>query len=53
MKKSGRENLWIVIPAYNEEKNIETVIRQWHAIVDKTGEDSGCCWWMTAARIIR
>ena len=40
MKKSGRENLWIVIPAYNEEKNIETVIRQWHAIVDKTGEDS-------------
>ena len=40
MKRSGRENLWIVIPAYNEEKNIETVIRQWHAIVDKTGEDS-------------
>ena len=22
MKRSGRENLWIVIPAYNEEKNI-------------------------------
>ena len=25
---------------HTEEKNIETVIRQWHAIVDKTGEDS-------------
>ena len=40
MKKSGRKNLWVVIPAYNEEKNIETVIRQWHAIVEKTGGDS-------------
>ncbi|MGI6011388.1 MAG: glycosyltransferase family 2 protein [Ruminococcus sp.] len=44
LKVSGenlmKENLWIVIPAYNEEKNIRTVIEQWHKIVEKTGEDS-------------
>ena len=29
--------LYIVIPAYNEEENIETVIRQWYPIVEKFG----------------
>lgn len=34
------EKLYIVIPAYNEEENIETVAREWHEIVQKTGEAS-------------
>ncbi len=32
--------LYIVIPAYNEEANIEKVIAQWHPVVEKTGGDS-------------
>lgn len=31
------DKLYIVIPAYNEEKNIEAVIAQWHPIVEKIG----------------
>ena len=34
------DKLYIVIPAYNEEENIEAVIRDWHPVVEKTGEDS-------------
>ena len=34
------ENLYIVIPAYNEEENISTVARQWHQIVEKISSDS-------------
>lgn len=34
------DKLYIVIPAYNEEANIESVINQWHAIIEKTGIDS-------------
>jgi len=32
--------LIIVMPAYNEEVNIESVIKQWHPIVEKIGDDS-------------
>lgn len=32
--------LYIVIPAYNENETIETVIEQWYTIVEKVGEDS-------------
>ena len=33
--------LYIIIPAYNEEVNIETVAREWHRVVERTGgEDS-------------
>lgn len=39
-EKSMKESLWVVIPAYNEEKNIEAVLDEWHEIVKKTGEDS-------------
>lgn len=32
--------LYIVIPAYNEEMNIEAVAREWHEVVANTGPDS-------------
>lgn len=34
------ENLYIVIPAYNEESNIESVVKEWHRIVEQIGESS-------------
>lgn len=34
------EKLYIIIPAYNEEETIETVAREWHEVVKRTGEDS-------------
>ncbi len=34
------ESLYIVIPAYNEEMNIEKVAKDWHAIVKKVSVDS-------------
>ena len=30
-----KEKLYIVIPAYNEEENIERVAKEWHRIVKK------------------
>lgn len=35
-----KNNLYIVIPAYNEEMNIEAVAREWHEVVEKVGEGS-------------
>jgi Glycosyltransferases involved in cell wall biogenesis len=32
--------LYIVIPAYNEEENIESVAREWHEVVEKVGGES-------------
>ena len=32
--------LYIVIPAYNEEANIESVAREWHDVVQRTGPES-------------
>lgn len=34
------DNLYIVMPAYNEEENIEAVIRQWYPILEGKGKDS-------------
>lgn len=34
------EKLYIVIPAYNEEENIESVAREWHDVVEKIGGES-------------
>lgn len=32
------KKLYIVIPAYNEEMNIEVVAREWHEVITKIGE---------------
>jgi len=34
------DKLYIIIPAYNEEANIETVIKDWYPIVEKIGNGS-------------
>jgi len=34
------DKLYIVIPAYNEEENIEAVIKDWYPIVEKIGNGS-------------
>lgn len=34
------DNVFIVMPAYNEEANIQKVIKQWHPIVEKIGNGS-------------
>lgn len=34
------EKLYIVIPAYNEEENIESVVSDWYPIVEKIGGES-------------
>ena len=34
------DSLYIVMPAYNEEANIESVVRQWYPILEGKGEDS-------------
>lgn len=34
------DNLYIVIPAYNEEENIESVAREWHEVVKNISPDS-------------
>ncbi len=35
-----KDNLYIVIPAYNEEENIESVAREWHEVVKNISPDS-------------
>lgn len=34
------DKLYIVIPAYNEEENIEKVVDEWYPIIEKHGNDS-------------
>ena len=34
------DSVYIVIPAYNEEENIEAVAREWHGVVERVGRDS-------------
>lgn len=34
------DKLYIIIPAYNEEENIRSVIEQWYPLVEKTGFES-------------
>jgi len=34
------DKLYIVIPAYNEEENIETAAREWHEVAAQAGADS-------------
>ena len=35
-----QDSLYIIMPAYNEEKNIGSVIEQWYPVVEKIGGDS-------------
>lgn len=35
-----KENLYIVMPAYNEEENIEEVVKEWHEVVERIGNES-------------
>lgn len=35
-----QENLYIIIPAYNEEMNIDAVAREWHEVVRQIGSHS-------------
>lgn len=41
------DKLYIVIPAYNEEANIQKTIQQWYPIIEKTQRrrslKNGCC----------
>lgn len=34
------DKLYIIIPAYNEEMNIETVVKEWHEVLEKVGEQA-------------
>ncbi len=34
------DKLYIIIPAYNEEENIRSIIKDWYAVVDKIGNGS-------------
>lgn len=34
------DKLYIVMPAYNEEENIEEVVKEWHQVVSDIGNDS-------------
>ena len=36
----NKDNLYIVMPAYNEEENIEEVVKDWHEVVEKIGNNS-------------
>ncbi len=35
-----KEKLYIIIPAYNEEENIENVSKEWYEIIEKIGNES-------------
>lgn len=34
------DKLYVIIPAYNEEMNIEAVANEWHEVVKNIGEES-------------
>ena len=40
MENTAGESLYIVIPAYNEEMNIDAVAREWHQVAAKIGGNS-------------
>ena len=37
---SPSDSLYIIIPAYNEEMNIESVAKEWHEVLDQLGGES-------------
>jgi glycosyltransferase involved in cell wall biosynthesis len=38
--RKSMDKLYIVIPAYNEQDNIESVAREWHEVVERIGGES-------------
>ena len=36
-----KETLYLVMPAYNEEANIEDVVRQWHPVAERINAEGG------------
>lgn len=34
------DSIYVVMPAYNEEENIEAVVRQWYPVLEMAGEQS-------------
>ena len=38
--ESTQDLLYIVLPAYNEQENIEAVVAQWYPIVEAIGPES-------------
>ena len=34
------DSVYIVMPAYNEEQNIESVVKEWYAVLEDKGENS-------------
>ena len=34
------DNLYVVMPAYNEEENISDVVKSWYKVLDGKGEGS-------------
>lgn len=51
--EQNQDRLIIVIPAYNEEENIENVVAQWHPIVEKQEGTVDCLSSMTEVQIGR
>jgi len=39
-KNKSKDKLYIIIPAYNEEENIEVTVKEWHAVVKKINKES-------------
>ena len=39
MSKKSNDKLYIIIPAYNEEENIEDVVVEWHNVVKKINKE--------------
>lgn len=37
--KKGKDKLYIIIPAYNEEETIEQVTKKWHKIITNVGNN--------------
>lgn len=36
----NKDNLYIVMPAYNESENIENIVQEWHSIIEKINNGS-------------
>lgn len=46
------DKLYIVMPAYNEEANIEKTIEEWYPVISKIGMLLSLSLWMTGVKIL-